>query len=329
MRIVLFTIMILIQATAFGVTEDNYKEKLETDVFPFYDQGVSSTFKGVDGFDINYHTIKRGMKTAIVIIPGRTEPTRKYAEVVWDLRDEKADFFLMDHRGQGYSQRMLTDPHKGYVEKFEHYIDDFDKFLQQQVLNQGYEKIYLIAHSMGGAIGLYHHILKGRTFDKIVAVAPMLEVETGSFSHTFTLNYMRFLTVMGLGENYVHGADRGSVDFPFENNEVTHSEARFQMARDLERDNLFLVMGGATNHWVVEALVAGRKISRKKKKLRDVPILMLQAGQDTFVRSRRQNKVCKLKNCRKVRFEDAKHEIIMESDDIRNDAMKEIIEFLR
>lgn len=321
--------MILIQATAFGVTEDNYKEKLETDVFPFYDQGVSSTFKGIDGLDINYHTIKRGMKTAIVIIPGRTEPTRKYAEVVWDLRDEKVDFFLMDHRGQGYSERMLTDPHKGYVEKFEHYIDDFDKFLQQQVLNQGYEKIYLIAHSMGGAIGLYHHILKGRTFDKIVAVAPMLEVETGSFSHTFTLNYLRFLTVMGLGENYVHGADRGSVDFPFENNEVTHSEARFLMARDLERDNLFLVMGGATNHWVVEALAAGRKISRKKKKLRDVPILMLQAGQDTFVRSRRQNKVCKLKNCRKVRFEDAKHEILMESDDIRNDAMKEIIEFLR
>lgn len=321
--------MILIQATAFGVTEDNYKEKLVTDVFPFYDQGVSSTFTGIDGIEINYHTIKRGMKTAIVIIPGRTEPTRKYAEVVWDLRYEKADFFLMDHRGQGYSGRMLTDSHKGYVEKFEHYIDDFDKFLQQQVLNQGYEKIYLIAHSMGGAIGLYHHILKGRTFDKIVAVAPMLEVETGSFSHTFTLNYLRFLTVMGLGENYVHGADRGSVDFPFENNEVTHSEARFQMARDLERDNLFLVMGGATNHWVVEALAAGRKISRKKKKLKDVPILMLQAGKDTFVRSRRQNKVCKLKNCRKVRFEDAKHEILMESDDIRNDAMREIIEFLR
>ena len=56
---------------------------------------------------------------------------------------------------------------------------------------------------------------------------------------------------------------------------------------------------------------------------------MLQAGQDTFVRSRRQNKVCKLKNCRKVRFEDAKHEILMESDEIRNDALKEIIDFLR
>ena len=330
MRIAFFTfIVIFIQATAFGVTEDNLKEKLETDVYPFYDQGVTSSFKGVDGIEINYHTIKRGMKTAIVIIPGRTEPTRKYAEVVWDLKEQNSDFFLMDHRGQGYSERMLTDHDKGYVEKFEHYIDDFDKFLQQQVLNQGYKKVFLIAHSMGGAIGLYHHILKGRTFDKIVAIAPMLEVETGSFSHTFTLNYLRFLTLIGLGENYVHGYKRGTVDFPFEENEVTHSKVRFEMARDLERDNPFLVMGGATNHWVVEALAAGRKISRRKKKLKDVPILMLQAGQDTFVRSRRQNKVCKLKNCRKVRFEDAKHEILMESDEIRNDALKEIIDFLR
>jgi len=329
MRIILFTFLVLIQSAAFGVTEDNYKEKFINEVLPFYDQGTSGEFTGVDGIKIHYHSIRRDKKKAFVIIPGRTEPTRKYAEVVWDLRDEEADFFLMDHRGQGYSERMLTDPHKGYVKNFEDYIDDFDKFLQKEVLNRGYEKIYLIAHSMGGAIGLYHHILNGRTFDKIVAVAPMLEVETGSFSHTFTINYMRFLTVMGLGENFVHGADRGSVDFPFENNEVTHSEARFKMARDLEREDLSLVMGGATNHWVVEALVAGRKISRKKKKLKDVPILLLQAGQDTFVRSRRQNKVCKLKNCRKVRFEDAKHEILMESDDIRDDAMREILEFLR
>ncbi len=329
MRILFFTFIVLFQTTAFGVTEDNYKEKLINDVFPFYDQGTQGTFNGVDGTKISFHTIKRGMRKAFVIIPGRTEPTRKYAEVVWDLKDEEADFFLMDHRGQGYSERMLTDPHKGYVKKFEDYIDDFDKFLQQNVLNQGYEKIYLIAHSMGGAIGLYHHILKGRTFDKIVAVAPMLEVETGSFSHTFTINYLRALSLMGLGTNYVHGADRGDVNFPFENNEVTHSLARFEMARDIERENMYLVMGGATNHWVVEALVAGRKISRKKKKLKDVPILMLQAGQDTFVRSRRQNKVCKLKNCRKVRFEDAKHEILMEADNIRDDAMREIIEFLR
>jgi lysophospholipase len=329
MKIILFTIIVLFQSTAYCVTEDNFKEKLINDVFPFYDQGEEGSFVGVDGKRINFHIIKRGMKKAFVIIPGRTEPTRKYAEVVWDLKDEGADFFLMDHRGQGYSERMLKDPHKGYVKRFEDYIEDFDKFLQQNVLNKGYEKIYLIAHSMGGAIGLYHHILKGRTFDKIVAVAPMLEVETGSFSHTFTINYMRFLTLMGMGENFVPGADRGDVNFPFDNNEVTHSLVRFEMARDIERENLYLVMGGATNHWVVEALVAGRKISRKKKKLKDVPILLLQAGQDTFVRSRRQNQVCKLKNCRKVRFEDAKHEILMESDEIRDDAMREIVEFLR
>ncbi|MCO4792912.1 MAG: alpha/beta fold hydrolase [Bacteriovoracaceae bacterium] len=309
--------------------EDNYKEKLMKDVFPFYDQGQSGEFPGVDDIKIHFHSIRRGMKRAIVIIPGRTEPTRKYAEVAYDLKDKECDIYLMDHRGQGFSGRMLVDPHKGYVKNFEDYIEDFDRFLQENVLNQGYEKIFLIAHSMGGAIGLYHHILKGRTFDKIVAVAPMLEVETGSFSHTFTINFMRALNLVGLGENYVQGAGRGSVEFPFLNNEVTHSEVRFEMARDIEKKDLSLVMGGPTNNWVIEALVAGRKISKRKKKLRDVPILLLQASDDTFVRSRRQNKLCKLKNCRKIRFEGAKHEILMESDEIRENAMKEILEFLR
>ena len=45
-----------------------------------------------------------------------------------------ASQFTMDHRGQGASERIFENSQKGYVENFDHFIDDAAYFVQKKVL---------------------------------------------------------------------------------------------------------------------------------------------------------------------------------------------------
>lgn len=79
-----------------------------------------------------------------------------------------------------------------------------------------------------------------------------------------------------------------------------------------------------------ESLKASDKIIKKKNVQKiNVPILLFQSGRDTFVKDRGQNKFCeRAKNCKKVRFENAKHEVFGEDDETLIKYLKIIKEFL-
>lgn len=55
---------------------------------------------------------------SLVIVPGRTEPSRKYAELIYDLRDKGLDIYILDQQGQGDSEHLLSDTNKGHVRYF-------------------------------------------------------------------------------------------------------------------------------------------------------------------------------------------------------------------
>ena len=57
-------------------------------------------------------------------------------------------------------------------------------------------------------------------------------------------------------------------------------------------------------------------------------VLLFQAGKDTFVKPNGHNKFVSLaKNCEFVRFEDAKHEIYIEKDEIFNPYIEKVLGF--
>lgn len=51
---------------------------------------------------------------AILLVSGRMESYIKYQELAYELFQQGYSVYLYDHRGQGFSGRMLSDPHKGY-----------------------------------------------------------------------------------------------------------------------------------------------------------------------------------------------------------------------
>ena len=69
-------------------------------------------------------------------------------------------------------------------------------------------------------------------------------------------------------------------------------------------------------------------MKKKNAQCVNIPILLFQAGKDTFVRSGGQNKFSRYaKDCRLVRIENAKHEIYNERDEILDNYIYQIIEF--
>ena len=116
----------------------------------------------------------------------------------------------------------------------------------------------------------------------------------------------------------------------FDNNKVTSCIDRFKMARMIENIDETLLMGGATNNWVLESLKAGEKIFKKRKKLKNHSVLMFQAGNEYFSKYERQNKICNtIKDCKNVFIRDSFHEMFHERNKIRDRVISETLTFLR
>ena len=61
----------------------------------------------------------------------------------------------------------------------------------------------------------------------------------------------------------------------------------------------------------------------------NLPILILQASRDTVVDNASMDSFCKKnQKCSLIRIQEAKHEIFMEKDKVRNSALKHTLDFL-
>lgn len=321
-------ISLLFQSASFAVSEAQLPELLEKEILPYYESGTSQTYKGIDDKDVHFHALRNGHKNAVIIIPGRTEPTKKYAEVVYDLKDLPLDFFLWDPRGQGYSERLLDDPQKGYVESYKDYRKDLHKFVSIEL--SAYENIFFVVHSMGGAIALRYSANYPKRVKGIVTSAPMMEIKTNGMPESVAYLATRGLKLIGKKKDYVPGGGPFKEPTPYSENRVTHSPNRYAMARTIDKEDPKLYMGSATNNWLLEGIKMSRKIVRQRKKVAAIPILMFQAGKDEFSKDERQQKFCKKHPlCTLKKFPEAKHEMFQETDKIRNEVISMTKSFLR
>lgn len=323
-KLLTLIIISLLSTLAHAIPEQDFPEAYHEKVMPFFETLQKGEFQNAQGMTIRYFSMKKSGNTkSLVILPGRTEPATKYAEVIYDLRNKGFNIFIMSHQGQGESDRLLVDHERSYVVRFSDYVRDFTQFMDTVVKPHG-TNLYLLSHSMGGAISV-HYLAKNPTvFKKAVLVAPMLQINTDPYPETIARYYAKLLVSIGKGKQYAPGQPV-YIRVPFPVNPTTNSEARYDAETDMLNANPFFQMGGATSRWVHESLKATRYTDRLPVK---TPVLLLQAGNDLIVRPGRQNKFCKAAFCTLKLFFEAKHEILMEKDSIRNEAFKEIGLFL-
>ena len=306
-----------------------FLDKYENQVRPFYRSGRFGEFSGVGGLKIRTAAFDaKPASGALVILPGKSETYLKYAEFFYDLQDLPLSLYAMDHRGMGFSERPLPDRLKMHVERFHEYVEDLATFVDTVVKADEYENLYLFGHSTGALIAALYMEEHPDTFRAGVLCSPFFDVASGPIPGFLTRLLAGLLDRPGRSREY--GPGQRDVQRPeFKNNKITNCYPRWSLwEEDLIPNTEAIQFGGVTNHWLHESLAAGRRAVDGALKI-SIPLLMLQAGQDRIVKLRAQDRFCRrAPHCRKVLIPGAKHEILIERDDTREQAIAGIKDFL-
>jgi lysophospholipase len=267
-------------------------------------------------------------KGAIVVVPGRGQPFMAFCETVYDLRDSGYDFYLVDHRGQGWSGRLLDDPERSYVDRFDDYVADLDTVVRTVVQPSRYRRVVALAHSMGGAIATRYAELHPGVFTQLVLSAPMHAVDTKQYPEPFALVLATAATVAGQGGEYAPTQVAPDAAAPFAGNDQTHSTARWAQYATLWQRFPELLVGGSTFRWLKEILV-GTLATRTFAFTIDTPVLILQAGDDAYVKAWGQDEVCRrAAHCQRRVFPHAYHDLLNERDPVRDEVLANVREVL-
>ena len=90
-----------------------------------------------DGINLRYARFppnRSPVRGTIIVVHGRTEFIEKYFETVNDLRRRGFAVLVFDARGQGGSDRLLSNRRKGHVRDFADHVNDFELVMQEVVL---------------------------------------------------------------------------------------------------------------------------------------------------------------------------------------------------
>ena len=260
-----------------------------------------------------------GRKGTVCVFSGRTEFIEKYFEVVRDLRSRGFAVAILDWRGQGLSQRALSDPFKGHVNDFSEYDADLHTFMADVVLPDCPPPLFAIAHSMGATVLLRAAYRGLRWFDRIVLTAPMIKLAQLPMLG-YAQRVARMLRLSGLGSSYIPGGDASVLALrPFAGNPVTSDPVRYARVAAILEAEPALGLGSPTIGWANAAFKAMTNLAQPTyaAEIRQ-PILIAAAGRDQLVStSAIEEFAIHLRAGAHVVIAGAMHEIMMEQDRFR------------
>lgn len=256
---------------------------------------------------------------SVVLSGGRTEVIEKYFEVIQDFLDRGFVVLAHDWRGQGLSHRMLGDPLKGHADGPKTFLEDFRILLDAYAARLPKPWV-AVAHSMGGCLTLLAMAHGEDRFAGAIFSAPMLGVQTGRRSLATARMLVQVSKFMGRGKRYVLNDPGKPFDDVFETNILTHDRRRYQRACDLLKAEPQLALGAPTWGWLDFALKATAELARPERlKHITVPVIILSAEEDKLVDNAAQQAAARhLPQGKFIKVPGAYHEILMESDDMRN-----------
>jgi len=303
----------------------------------FWQQGHFSYFSALDKTRINYARFTHQDTTkSIVIISGRSETYLKYQELSYDLYLQGYNIFLFDHRGQGLSERLLSNPDKGYVASFVDYENDLSHFIDTIVSKTCQGKPYLLAHSMGCVISTRYMQRFPNSIKAAVLSSPMMGFRSAPVPTVIAKGLVNFSNRVN---NWVSDEPwyfLGQNDYQaisFSKNKLSHSKIRYQNFIDLYQNTAQVQLGGVTINWLREGIKAQEKVFSQLAQL-TTPIQVLQAGEDSVIDNQAQNEFCQqlhqlhpksCPNAEPVVIKGAYHELFIESDAMREQALHNIL----
>ena len=316
------------------ITEDNYEEKMKSIVEPYINSFLEYGYvNGEEDANIYYEKyILENSKANIVICHGFCESLDKYHEIIYYFLKNDYNVFGIEHRGHGRSGILgIEDKTQVNVKCFNHYVCDFKNFMDEIVMPNSKEKeMFLYCHSMGGGIGAKFLEDYDNYFDAAVLSSPMLGVYTAKVPNFVVKFFVNLLVILGRGGNYVDGIHGYAPEYNLDK-WATTSVNRYKYYDNIVSSMEEFQKGGPSYNWVNESMNATKEIIKKKNASKiKIPILLCQAGKDTYVREEAGNKFAKnVPNCRLKKYKESKHELYREKDYIQRHYLEDVLNFYK
>ncbi len=296
-----------------------------------WQQGTSAWFIGQAQCRLHYrYWLTPDAHAALVIVPGRIEATHKYAEVCADAVAAGYQVFVLDHRGQGCSDRLTTDPEIGLVIDFKHYTSDLSLWFEQ-IRQRSCLPLVALAHSMGGAI-LARYLQQAPTVQPCAAIfcSPMWGLPTSPLSNSVAKRLASIISKLNqlVSSRFWYGpGQRPYQEKPFIGNDLTTCPERYQWFRQLYQQHPQYQIGGASWTWLFCALAACQQLLQEAKP--QLPMLLLQAEHEQVVDNHAQDRLWRQWQCpHKVVIAKAQHELLAGEDWQRQAVYASINQFL-
>ena len=263
----------------------------------------------------------------VVIFNGRTEYIEKYGDLADSFTDQGYSVSMHDWRGHGLSDRPVDDLRLCHVDDFAEYQLDVDAVLDALERIGAPKPYHLLAHSMGGCIGL-RSLHRQLDFRSAVFLGPMWRIYLNRVARNIALA-LSFLAVHTRNsKSYIFGTNRQNyLHFAkIERNVLTSNQDMFHHLRSQIEIRPLLTLGGPSYGWLRAAV-------RETATLVDMPppahdALVLLGDVERVVDPKAVRIICSEWNNAEIRkIPGGKHELLMEDESIRNNIIGQIAEF--
>lgn len=265
----------------------------------------------------------------VLLFPGRTEYAEKYSITAAELAARGLATLAIDWRGQGLADRLDDDPMLGHVGRFFDYQRDVAAMVAAARELGAAEPFYLLAHSMGGAIGL-RALQEGLDVKAAAFSAPMWGVFIAPTMRPLAWALSNVATRFGAGNRLAPGTKRETYVLadPFEDNMLTRDREMWDYMKAQAKAHPELTLGGPSLQWLAEAL-------RETRALHEMPspphraICFLGTNERIVDKPRIESRMKRWPNGRLSRTEGGEHEMLMEGPELRAALLDEMLAFFR
>lgn len=263
----------------------------------------------------------------VLLFPGRTEYVEKYGRVARDLTAAGYAVVAIDWRGQGFSDRLADDRLLGHVLRFGDYQKDVAALLAQVEAAALPGPRFLLAHSMGGCIGL-RALMRGLAVRRAVFSAPMWGIEIRPSLRPVAHVLPGLARLAGQHLRYTPGNRPVIYDAEtgFDENPLTSDRDHFDyLVRQITSEDQF-GLGGPSLHWLGEALKETRALRAGERP--SLPVRTWVGTDEIVVSVPAILQVhANWQQAELDIFPDARHELMMESTEIRGKFLSEALSF--
>ncbi|MDH2325603.1 alpha/beta hydrolase [Cereibacter sp. SYSU M97828] len=275
-----------------------------------------------DGIRIRAARWEGGAQT-VLLLPGRTEYIEKYEDIAAELVSRGFSVVTLDWRGQGLSDRALPDAMIGHVLSFREYQRDL-----AAVLPLAGDRPFMLAHSMGGCIGL-RALVMGLPVRAAAFTAPMWGIPLGRFMRPLARLVAGSSPRLNRSHVLAPGTSRTTyvLEAQFAGNTLTSDEGQWNRMRD-QAANAALTLGGPSLGWLNAALRETGALARLPSPA--VPALVHLGTRERVVDPAPiRDRMARWPGGTLTLAEGAEHEIMMEAPAIRSAFIDAAVDLFR